>query len=418
MGPVEVTRIPGVRQYVSLFWRENERMRAGPLPARPRSILLVRLSARGDIVFSSPLVRALRRTFPDARLTWMAESHTKDLMEHHPELDDLIVVERHEWKGLWKQRRFGDLFRALETFLRDLRSRDFDVALDLQGLLRSGILTYLSGASVRLGLGSKEGSRMFMTRVVPRDRGDPRKISSEYRYLAEELGLEVGDFAMEVPLAPADREWARDRVRELGLEGGFLVAVPFTTRPQKHWFEDRWARLMDRVAQEIGLPTVVLGGPGDEGAFQRIRGMARIEPVSLVGKTNLTQAGAMIERAALVIGVDTGLSHMGIAFRRPTVAIFGSTIPYSEPPTDRAKVLVHRLACSPCRGNPTCDGDFTGLRLVTVDEVMAAAQEVLAKGELEGIRKKEFSAPPVVAADPGSHGAPEEVRGHSGDRLP
>jgi heptosyltransferase I len=393
-------------------------MSAGLLPARPRSILLVRLSARGDIVFSSPLVRALRRTFPDVRLTWMAESHTKDLMEYHPELDDLIVVERHEWMRLWKQRRFGQLFRALERFLKELRRRDFDVAMDLQGLLRSGIMTYLSGAPIRLGLGSKEGSRHLMTRVIPRDRGDRRKISSEYRYMAEELGLEVGDFAMEVHLGPADGEWARDRVRELDLEGGFFVAIPFTTRPQKHWLEDRWALLMDRVTEEMGLPTVVLGGPGDDAAFQRIRSMARIEPVSLVGKTNLTQAGAMIERASLVIGVDTGLSHMGIAFHRPTIAIFGSTIPYSEPPTDRARVLVHRLHCSPCGGNPTCNGDFTCLKLVTVDEVMVAAREVLAKDEREEIRNRETPALPVVAADPPSHGEPEEVRGPSGARLP
>jgi heptosyltransferase I len=331
------------------------------------------------MVFSSPLIRALRRTYPGVRLTWMAESHTKDLIEHHPELDDLIVWERHEWKKLWKERRFTDLFRALERLLLELRSREFDVAIDLQGLLRSGIMTFLSGAPVRLGLGSKEGSRLLMTRVLDRNRGDLRKISSEYRYLAEELGLQVGDFAMEVPLARADREWADSQVRNLGLQGGFLIAVPFTTRPQKHWFEDRWAALMDRVTEELGLPAVVLGGPGDDPAFQRIRSMSRIEPVSLVGKTTLTQAGAMIDRASLVIGVDTGLSHIGIALDRPTVTIFGSNIPYTEPPTDRARVLVHWLECSPCKGNPTCNGDFTCLKLVTVDEVLSAAREVLAK---------------------------------------
>lgn len=355
-------------------------MSAGLLPSRPRSILLVRLSARGDIVFSSPIVRALRRTYPDARITWMAESHTKDLIEHHPELDDLIVWERHEWKKLWKERRFGDLLREAEKLVRSLRSREFDLAIDLQGLLRSGIMTYLSGAPVRLGLGSREGSRLFMTRVLDRNRGDLRKVSSEYRYLAEELGLEVGDFAMEVPLAPADRGWAEGQVEELGLGNGYLVAIPFTTRPQKHWFEDRWASLMDRVREEMGFPAVVLGGPGDDAAFQRIRSMTRVEPLNLVGKTSLTQAGAMIERAALVIGVDTGLSHMAIAFDRPTVTIFGSNIPYTEPPTDRAKVVVHWLECSPCKGNPTCNGDFTCLKLVTVDEVMAAAREVLANG--------------------------------------
>jgi heptosyltransferase-1 len=385
----------------------------GLLPDPPRSILLVRLSARGDIVFSSPLVRAFKRTYPDTKLTWIAENHTKDLIEHHPELDDLIIWDRSRWKKLWRERRLLTLYREARELIRDLRSRKFDVAIDLQGLLRSGIVTILSGAPIRLGLGSKEGSQLLMSRVLGRNRGDLRKISSEYRYMAEELGLDVGDFKMEVPLARADGEWADDKIQELGLENGYFVGLPFTTRRQKHWFEDRWAHLMDRVTEELGLPTVILGGPDDEAALDRIRGMTRKAPVSLVGKTSLTQAGAMIQRASLVIGVDTGLSHMGIAFDRPTVTIFGSNIPYTEPPTDRAKVVVHWLECSPCKGNPTCNGDFTCLKLVTVDQVMDTARIVLAN-EVREVARREGRVLPVVgdaanrggtgSADPGPDG--------------
>jgi heptosyltransferase-1 len=94
----------------------------------------------------------------------------------------------------------------------------------------------------------------------------------------------------------------------------------------------------------------------------------------------------MVERASLVIGVDTGLSHMAIAFDRPTVTIFGSNIPYTEPPTNRAKVIVNWLDCSPCRGNPTCDGAFTCTELISVDQVVATAREVLANAETKGPR--------------------------------
>ncbi len=118
--------------------------------------------------------------------------------------------------------------------------------------------------------------------------------------------------------------------------------------------------------------------------MDRIREMARIKPVSLVGETTLTQAGAMVERASLVIGVDTGLSHMGIAFDRPTVTIFGSNIPYTKPPTDRAKVIVNWLECSPCRGNPTCNGAFTCTELISVEQVLETAREVLANHERRG----------------------------------
>ncbi|MBT8398451.1 MAG: glycosyltransferase family 9 protein [Gemmatimonadetes bacterium] len=362
-------------------------MSRGLLPNPPRSVLLVRLSARGDIVFASPLVRAFRRTYPDVKVTWIAESHTKDLIEGHPELDEVIVLDRNGWKRLWKERRLGKLLSEVRELIRTLRRKEFDVAIDLQGLLRSGIVTFLSGAPTRIGLGSKEKSHLLMTEVLSRTAGDRRKISSEYRHLAEELGLDLGDFAMEVPLREGDRAWAKEKQANLGLTQGFFVALPFTTTPQKHWREGRWAQVMDRVSIELNLPTVVLGGPEDHPAMDRIRAMASSNPISLVGETTLTQASAMVERAALVIGVDTGLSHMAIAFDRPTVTIFGSNIPYTNPPTDRAMVLVNWLECSPCRGNPTCNGAFTCTELISVDQVLETAKEVYGRRRPEVTRE-------------------------------
>jgi heptosyltransferase-1 len=323
----------------------------------------------------------------------MAESHVKDLIQHHPELDEVIVVDRNGWKRLWKERRFGALVGEVKELVRDLRHREFDVAIDLQGLLRSGIMTFLSGAPVRIGVRSKEGSGALMTHVLSNIEGDRRTISTEYRHLAEVLGLDVGDFRMEVPLAEEDRRWAREKQRELGFEKGFFVALPFTTTPQKHWRENRWARLMDRVGEELGFPTVILGGPEDKAAMDRIRAMADTDPVSLVGETTLTQASAMVERASLVIGVDTGLSHMAIAFDRPTVTIFGSNIPYTKPPTNRAKVVVNWLECSPCKGNPTCNGAFTCTELIGVDQALEAAKEVLANADVERRPDKQGSNP-------------------------
>jgi heptosyltransferase-1 len=336
----------------------------------------------------------------------MAESHTKDLIEHHPELDDIIVVPRNRWKGLWKRGRWGTLVAEIRDLVRELRHREFDLAVDLQGLLRSGLVTYLSGAPVRIGLGSKEGSGALMTHVLSRIEGDSRRIGTEYRYLAEVLELDMGDFRMEVPLAQEDRNWAGEKTKELGLEEGYSVALPFTTTPQKHWREPRWAQLVDRVTEELGLPAVILGGPEDKDALERIAGMARSRPVSLVGKTSLTQASAMVERASLVIGVDTGLTHMGIAFERPTVTIFGSNIPYTKPPTNRAKVVVNWLECSPCKGNPTCNGAFTCTELIDVDRVFKTAREVLAAAEPGDTAAAESGD--TAAAEPGDDATPAQ----------
>jgi len=180
-------------------------------------------------VFSSPLVRAFRRTYPNIKIVWMAESHTKDLIELHPELDEVIVVDRPGWKRLWGERRLGALGSEMRDLVRDLRKREFDLAIDLQGLLRSGIMTFLSGAPIRVGLGSKEGSGVMMTHVLSRYGGDRRRMSSEYRYLAEELGLDLGDFRMEVPLARRTGAGLRARRRNWDSWAGSLW--PFPSRP-------------------------------------------------------------------------------------------------------------------------------------------------------------------------------------------
>jgi heptosyltransferase-1 len=351
-------------------------MSEGILASPPKAILMVRLGAHGDVVFASPLVRAFRRTHPDARLVWLIEDASKGLVEHHPELDEVIVWDRTRWRRLARKGRLLSLAREIGSLLRRLRSPGFDLALDLQGLLRSGLLTFLSGAESRIGLGSREGSSLLMTSVLDRRGGDRSQVSSEYRFLAEELGLDLGDFAMEVPLSPEDRAFATATAGELGHSRGYAALAPFTTRPQKHWFEERWARVIDRL-EEIGLPSVLLGGPSDHSPAERILGLAEATASNMTGKTTLTQAAALVAGASLVLGVDTGLTHMGVALERPTVLILGSTIPYSDPPSDRVRILLHRMDCSPCRRNPTCDGDYTCLRLITEDEVVDAAGEIL-----------------------------------------
>jgi heptosyltransferase-1 len=342
----------------------------------------MRLTARGDVVFSSPVVRALRRTYPDARISWFGEAHTKDLIEHHPELHRVFFWDRRRWKKLFRQ---GKLFRLTREFLelaKGLRAERFDLAIDMQGMVRSGVIALLSGARNRIVMRPKEGSHLLFDHVVDRyrDQGNPEEICAHYRFLARELDLDSGDFRMEVPLHPDDRAYAEEVIQKNGLGEGFVVAVPFTTRPQKHWFEDRWAELMERISGELGLATVILGGPPDLEADTRIRSLTEAEPISLVGETTLRQASAIIEKASLVIGVDTGLTHIGIAFDRPTIGIYGSNIPYTETFTDKTRLLIHWLDCVPCKGNPTCDGDFTCLKLISVDEVMGAAGDLIGAG--------------------------------------
>jgi len=341
-----------------------------------KRILLVRLSAIGDIVFASPLVAAFRHAYPRAHIAWLAQPECAPLLAHHPGLDEVIEWPVKDWKALFRARRFGELLRAYRRFRTDLLARRFDLAVDLQGLLKSGLLTRLSGAPERIGLGSREGSNWLMTSVLPRG-GESERIGSEYRFLARALGLPTTNFDMAVHYSAAEDAFAASLIERKGLTGGFAVFCPFTTRPQKHWIEPRWAELVDRLYAEPGLPAVMLGGPADREAAERICNSGTVTPNNLAGETTLLQAAAVIDRSSLLVGVDTGLSHMGIAFGRPSLLLFGSTRPYLDTTRAGARVLYHPLDCSPCKRRPTCNGAFDCMRSISVDEVYIAAKNIL-----------------------------------------
>lgn len=351
---------------------------AGPVPgtAVELRVLVVRLSAIGDVIMASPLIAAVRRRYPDARLAWLVQPEAAALLQANTALDEVIVWPRGEWRRLLRRGHWWKLLREMRTFVRGLRKQRFDLALDLQGLMKSGVWAWLSGARERVGLGSKEGSGFLMTRVIEKPKGEGL-IGSEYRYIAEQLGLGAQPFAMRVALTEEDRRFASGYVARHGLAGGYAVVCPFTTRPQKHWFDEAWAALVARLRAELGLEIVMLGGPGDRAAAERLLALAPGQIVSATGETTLRQAAALIERARLLVGVDTGLLHMGTAFDIPTIALFGSTCPYLYTDSPRTVVLYKALPCSPCKRNPTCGGAYTCMREITPDEVLATARRLL-----------------------------------------
>lgn len=340
-------------------------------------ILIVRSSAIGDVVFASALPAAIRRTHPDAHIAWLVEPGIHELLLPDPAIDEVITWSKADWVKLWKSGRKLELLGRVRQFRRELHARRFDVAVDLQGLLKSGFLTWLSGAPRRVGLGSKEGSQWLMSEVIPRG-GEKARIGSEYQYLAQQMGFDAGDFLPTLTLAPETEAAAAQKLEAHGLQAGrFAVFAPFTTRPQKHWFEDAWQALAPQLIAATGLTPVILGGPADQPAAARI---AAADPriVNLAGQTRLPEAAAVIARAALLIGVDTGLTHMGTALARPTVAIFGSTCPYQDTGRPTGSVIWLGMPCSPCRRRPTCGGAFTCLRDITPERVLAQAQAMLA----------------------------------------
>ena len=344
--------------------------------AMARRYLIVRTSAIGDIVFASPFARAIKRSEPDAHLAWLVQDGLQPLLSADPCIDELIVWPRAKWHRLWRDRQWRQLWREVRSFARLLREHRFDVAIDLQGLLKSGWLTWLSAAPLRIGLGSREGSQWLMHLVIPKG-GPPERISSEYLHLAQTLGKDDQDFLPRLHVGDETRRQMRERRQSLGLtQRRLAILTPFTTRPQKHWSMAAWTELAQKISQEWQMTPVVLGGPADRAQAQQL---ANAVPglVNLAGLTRLDEAAAWVKQADLLIGVDTGLTHMGIAFARPTVAIFGSTCPYTDTGRDNAQVIWLGLPCSPCRRKPTCNGAFTCLSDISADMVMARARAAM-----------------------------------------
>jgi len=342
----------------------------------PRRVLVIRVSAIGDVIMSSGLLPVLRQAWPAAEISWLTDDTNAGLLAANPRLSEVIALPRRHWQSLWRAGQYRRLYPELRGFVRALRGRRFDLAIDLQGLLKSGVWARLSGAPQRIGLGSREGSQWLMTRVVTR-QVESDLLGKEYRALAGALGLDPAGFAMDIVVAPADAQNAAAALREAGADSPYAVFAPFTTRPQKHWFDDRWAALAAEVAAQRLRP-VVLGGPGDRAHGEILVGAASAGTlVSLAGRTSLREAAAVIRGASLLVGVDTGLTHLGFAMGTPTIALFGSTRPYLDPDVPRGRVLYEPMACSPCRRHPTCGGEFTCMRRHTVEKVARVIRELL-----------------------------------------
>ncbi len=345
---------------------------------QPKHILIIRLSAIGDIIMASPLIPALSETFPGVRLAWLTDETNMDLLQGNPRLDRVFIWPRRHWRNLRKEGRYLLLFREFYNLLTELRQAKFDLVLDIQGLLKSAIWSFLSGCKTRIGLGSREGSQWLMTRTMDIQTVG-RKIGGEYLKLAKTLGAKEESFVMDIKPAELTQQEAREILAEAGIGGRFAVLCPFTTRPQKHWFEDRWVELAQRLMREQGFSIAILGGPDDRENADRM--VAQVpEMVNLAGRTSLIQCAAIIEQAALLVGVDTGLTHLGTAMKTPTLALFGSTRPYFYTGFERAKVLYEALPCSPCKRRPTCGGRFNCMRLHTVAKIMAETTTIVEKG--------------------------------------
>jgi lipopolysaccharide heptosyltransferase I len=346
----------------------------------PRRILIVKLSSIGDVVMTTPVAKALRGAYPEAYIAWVVESKSKDILLGNPYLDEVIVWDRPNNGSKNPLKKVVDFLLSLRRLSKHLRTRNFDVAIDLQGLLRSALVARMSGARCVLGYdNARECAPRLYDMVF---KAGERKVRGPQNYLdmLSLLGIHSTDLDMHVPIDESDREYARSFLeREVSnTEKSAIVALcPATTWPQKHWMEEGWAQLADRLTVEYGAVPVFLGSKVDIPLVERICSKcSSAKPVSAVGKTTLKQAAAIIEQSNLVISVDTGLLHIALALEKPSVGIFGPTGWAHLTKKDIFRVVAKEFPCTPCLRHPVCS-EFDCMKAITADDVLEAARSWL-----------------------------------------
>lgn len=327
----------------------------------------------GDLVFTTPLLASLRARFPQARICWLVAQQLAPLLAEDPDLDEVIPWRAPTGRG-WIAH-----WRALR---RQLRPYQFDWVIDAQGLLKSRLVASAAGGW-RIGFDSKEPARWLMHELLPK-HGDNALIGSEYRWLGEQLTDQPSQ-PPRLRISERAQNEVAEQIQNLGLQTRPIIVCPFTTRAQKHWPEEYWPLLITALTERFNAPVLMLGGPADRAAAATIQnrlGEARSRLINLVGQTGIGDTAAWVSQARLLIGVDTGLTHMGAALARPTIALFGSTCPYTDGARGPLKVMYEGLSCAPCRRHPTCAGVHTCLRLLTPERVLASAQSLLRGAEM------------------------------------
>jgi lipopolysaccharide heptosyltransferase II len=355
---------------------------------------LIRLRLIGDVVFTTPALTALRRRFPDARITYLVEEPAEPVVRHNPALDDVIVVTRPRGVA-----RLGyDVALA-----RRLKAARFDLAIDFHGGPRSGFLTWATRAPQRIGYDLPGRGWCYTTRVPwTRSLIPPRHSVLNQWALLEPLGIGPPDRARDPVTMPLDPEAGRrvdERLAAAGIEreSRLIVLHVSAGNPFRRWPASSFAAAAATLASEDPSRRIVItSGPSESAAAESVADEARriagaaSSRIVRTGEFDLAELGALVERAALFIGGDSGPLHVAATTRTPIVALFGPTLPersmpWRDPAIGAIAVDAGQLPCRPCHQRHCVPGDFRCLTAISPTMVVTAAETLL---KAEGKRQK------------------------------
>jgi heptosyltransferase I len=329
---------------------------------KPEKILIVRLSAIGDVVHVLPALRLLRSHFPESKISWLVEDKAGDILTDYPDIDDVIVFPRKKWRGeILKIKKNLNILSDILSFYKKLRKEQYDLVIDFQGNLKSGIMNLITGSANRIGFGRgycKEFSYLS-TQYHAHPPGKKIHRIAKNLSLLKELGLETRFQRPELPVSKTDEEYISRFINtNINPSLPIIIIHPGTSRfgAYKQWPMLYYALLADLILETYKVNIIFSWGPDEFGIVKEIIKNMKRKAIPACETESIKQLIELIRRSSLFIGGDTGPLHIASILDIPVVGIYGPKDPEIYGPyNDKAIVIKKDVPCSPCKKRTCSD---------------------------------------------------------------
>ncbi|MCH8120840.1 MAG: glycosyltransferase family 9 protein [Planctomycetes bacterium] len=339
-----------------------------------RNILIIKPSSLGDIVLALPALTALRKSFPDAKISWLIRPEFAPLLENHPHLTEIIPFDRRFLGKAWFH---PGALGSLISLIRRLRRAKFDAVIDFQGLFRTASLAMLSGCKKRFGIANaREFAHLFYTHKITQTQ-DCIHLVDYYLKIIQAVGASELDVHFVLPHHPDAAEAVGGLLARHGITpDNYVVFVPGSAHEDKRWPIERFAELAEKISSQYGLSLIAVGTESEAGLIQKLQNLSKVTIENFAGRTSLSELIALLKTARLVVSNDTGPGHIAAALGTPLVLMFSWSNPARIAPYERSECIVAREPHS--RGLKIKSTDPKhNVDTITVDEVYQKVCEQL-----------------------------------------
>lgn len=337
-------------------------------------ILIVRTDRIGDVLLSTPVIKAVREACPNAHIAMVVSPYARDIVEGNPNLNEVIVYDKAGAQKSWLDSA---------KFSLALRKKHFDLAIILHPTNRVHLVTFFAGIPVRAGYNYKMG--FLLTRKLKHSKHTGREHEVDYCLdVVRALGIDTSDKPLYMPIKEESDDYVQKLLKENGVakEDKLAAIHPAASCPSKIWPADRFAKVADALVEKYGFKIVIIAAEKDKEIVRRVKNSMRHPAIDLSGKTTVSQLASLLKRCEIFISNDSGPVHISSAVGTPVIAIFGRNQAGLSPlrwgPVGKKDKFLHKeVGCVVCLAH-NCDKGFKCLEAISVEEALEAVSDILA----------------------------------------